>query len=341
MYFFHQFYFNYQAFSLEYKVLNLQSILVDRLVLNNWIKELQDLQKLRQSTDSGQHIGHPITTFGWKEEELESLMKNGLTCLSEDRLDWLSFNPIALFQAHEAIIEKMPSAWINIILNDTESLQEERLMDITLTALATNQEALYSHIRNLQKNKAKAITDFWVEKELDQVLEQGVKALTLERQQWLYKNPVALWQLFDMVHEEFPTAWMPAIEADVRRLSIDNSSLSNKPQEHKLSSITNDDGMAIAATVVPPNNTGGDTNQASRSAAMAKKTNFNYEDVIRFLTENPDRDFTYGKVASELGFGNRSAQAVGSAMNRICSKGLHEFCIRVTDQKGQHHCKVR
>ena len=75
---------------------------------------------------------------------------------------------------------------------------------------------------------------------------------------------------------------------------------------------------------------------------MAKKTNFNYEDVIRFLTENPDRDFTYGEVASELGFDyKRNSRAVGRAMNPICSEGLHELCVRVTDQNRQHHCKVK
>jgi len=75
---------------------------------------------------------------------------------------------------------------------------------------------------------------------------------------------------------------------------------------------------------------------------MAKNATFNYEDVIRFLTENPDRDFTYGEVASGLDFDyKKNSRAVGRAMNPICSEGLHELCVRVTDQNRQHHCKVK
>lgn len=74
---------------------------------------------------------------------------------------------------------------------------------------------------------------------------------------------------------------------------------------------------------------------------MAKQSGFSNEDVIRFLSENTGRDYTYGEVASELGFDHtRSSQAVGSTMSAICAKGLHHFCVRVTDQKHQHHCKV-
>ena len=74
---------------------------------------------------------------------------------------------------------------------------------------------------------------------------------------------------------------------------------------------------------------------------MAKKSKFNYQDVIRFLTSNSGL-FTYGQLASELGFDyKRNSRAVGRAMNPICSEGLHELCVRVTDQNRQHHCKVK
>lgn len=194
--------------------MNLQETLVSRKLLNIRIRELQ---KLRGVSD---HTKHPITTDGWKEEELDSLLSNGLTGLSKEQIDWLSWNPVALWQANEAINEEMPTAWLDLILKYAKKVWEERPMEMKLTQLATNQESLFSHIRYLQKDKSKATTGGWVDQELEQVLTQGVKALDPNRQQWLHNNPVALYQLFELINEEYPTAWMPAIEAGARRQAI-------------------------------------------------------------------------------------------------------------------------
>ena len=228
MYFFHQFYVNNDGFSLEEKILNLQETLVSRKLLNIRIRELQ---KLRGVSD---HTKHPITTDGWKEEELDSLLSNGLTGLSKEQIDWLSWNPVALWQANEAINEEMPTAWLDLILKYAKKVWEERPMEMKLTQLATNQESLFSHIRYLQKDKSKATTGGWVDQELEQVLTQGVKALDPNRQQWLHNNPVALYQLFELINEEYPTAWMPAIEAGARRQAIGKPSIKTGGSEVNL-----------------------------------------------------------------------------------------------------------
>ena len=227
MFYFYYFFTSYDQWSLEEKTMDLNHTLINREALNERIRQLQ---VLRQNPGIQFPGIREVKTDGWVTEELEEVLSKGTSCLSNEKLDWLSFSPVALFQLHDAINEEMPDAWYGLMVEDAKELWNNRPLVSRLKELAVNREALINHIRELQK-KDNFKTNGWIGEELERVLEKGIQTLSPIRQNWLINNPVALFQIYEAVNEEMPDAWMPAIQADANRLAIGNKRLRQKGVE--------------------------------------------------------------------------------------------------------------
>lgn len=229
----------------------LSKVVTNRDALNEHVREWPTLA-LGQDVESPEQREYSWDYESWSDDELDPVLNNGLDVLSDERLAWLRFNPIALFELFDAINEFLPSPWSDLVLADAKRLWNERpkapeprgnedtpasndqkradeysgLEDTdefeppakALSRLVTNRDALVEHIRELQGESRELATDCWSEAELQRALDEGLECLPKKRLTWMRDNPVALFELFDAINESLPPCWMDLVLADARRL---------------------------------------------------------------------------------------------------------------------------
>lgn len=79
---------------------SLKGIVVDREKVNARIRQLQAVRHERV-----------LPTSGWDFDLLERVVEHGLDVLSDEQLDWLFDNPVALFMLHDRVMDEGGSYW--------------------------------------------------------------------------------------------------------------------------------------------------------------------------------------------------------------------------------------
>ena len=354
MFYFYYFFMSYDQWSLEEKTMDLNHTLINREALNERIRQLQ---VLRQNPGIQFPGIREVKTDGWVNEELEEVLSKGTSCLSNEKLDWLSFSPVALFQLHDAINEEMPDAWYGLMVEDAKELWKNRPLVSRLKELAVNREALINHIRELQK-KDNFKTNGWIGEELERVLEKGIQTLSPIRQNWLINNPVALFQIYEAVNEKMPDAWMPAIQADANRLAIGNKRLQQKGVElfekiKKAQKLPIPEPQPISEPPIrifpPPITPVGIIPTAFAAASMipskqqqAKSTPL-WRDLVAILQDHVKvgQVTTYGNCSFWMYGKANLAQPIVTMLETAAKNGFQELTNRVVNIKGEcnadHH----
>lgn len=101
----------------------LSRIVTNRDALNDHIRELQAFA-LRETPEGGE--AQLVGQESWEDEDLETVLENGLDALSDERLGFLRYNSIALFELFDAINDSLPSCWVDLVMADAERLWDSR-----------------------------------------------------------------------------------------------------------------------------------------------------------------------------------------------------------------------
>lgn len=99
----------------------LSKVVTNRDLLNKHVRELQTIAR---GPDA--EVSEQCETENWSDEELDAVLSNGLDTLSDERLAWLRYNPMALFELYDAINESLPPRWNGLVFADANRLWEER-----------------------------------------------------------------------------------------------------------------------------------------------------------------------------------------------------------------------